>query len=251
MTTPSPASIRLPLFYEAIEPLRTDHHARVGVRDGIGYAFTRATNAIPLVRDEFALAQAHYPIVFGPPDVPEAYAAVGLRERENLMVTADGGWLPGWYVPAYIRRYPFIFGTLAGSDQYHLCAERGALAPLGGGAGQPLFIAGQPSPVTQEALRICTAYQQQYQETADFVTALHTGGLLAERTVNATVSTAQGPQSLALEGVWVVDEAAFNALPDEVFLDWRRRGWIGLVYAHLLSMPRWGGLNERLSAVLS
>ena len=28
----------------------------------------------------------------------------------------------------------------------------------------------------------------------------------------------------------VIDEAKFNAMPDEVFLDWRKKGWLALVY---------------------
>jgi hypothetical protein len=42
----------------------------------------------------------------------------------------------------------------------------------------------------------------------------------------------------------IVDEAKFNALPDDVFLDWRRRGWLPLVYAHLMSMASGAGLVE-------
>ncbi|MGH6975962.1 MAG: SapC family protein, partial [Stellaceae bacterium] len=37
----------------------------------------------------------------------------------------------------------------------------------------------------------------------------------------------------------VIDEARFDALPDELFLRWRRAGWLGLAYSHLLSMRRW------------
>jgi hypothetical protein len=39
----------------------------------------------------------------------------------------------------------------------------------------------------------------------------------------------------------IIDEARFDALPDSTFLTWRRRGWLGLVYAHFPSMRRWQG----------
>lgn len=251
MGNPPPASPHLPLFYQGVEPLHAARHAGVGLKDSIGYGFAAATNAIPLVWEEFAIAQAHYPIVFGPPGQPEAYAAVGLRDRENLMVTADGGWLPGPYVPAYLRRYPFIFGVLPESTEFHLCVERSALAPVGIGTSRPLFIDGQPSPLVQEALRICAAYQRQYDETAAFVTALHERRLLTERHASTTVTTPGGQQPVVMGGLWTVDEAAFNALPDDVFLDWRRRGWVVLVHAHLLSMQQWAGLGRRLDARLA
>ena len=46
---------------------------------------------------------------------------------------------------------------------------------------------------------------------------------------------------ISLDRFRIVDEARFDALPDATFLTWRRRGWLGLVYAHFLSMRRWQG----------
>ena len=39
-----------------------------------------------------------------------------------------------------------------------------------------------------------------------------------------------------------------DAVSDEVFLDWRRRGWIPAIYAHLHSASQWGRLID-LAAV--
>jgi SapC len=49
---------------------------------------------------------------------------------------------------------------------------------------------------------------------------------------------------MTLHGFQVIDGAKFNALPDDVFLEWRRRGWLPLVYCHFLSMDRWRDLAE-------
>jgi hypothetical protein len=49
---------------------------------------------------------------------------------------------------------------------------------------------------------------------------------------------------MTLRGFDVVDEAKFNALPDELFLDWRRRGWVHLIYCHLMSMGNWARLVD-------
>jgi len=42
----------------------------------------------------------------------------------------------------------------------------------------------------------------------------------------------------------LVDEARFKTLPDDVLLDWRRHGWLPLVYCHLMSTASWAGLVE-------
>jgi hypothetical protein len=59
----------------------------------------------------------------------------------------------------------------------------------------------------------------------------------------ARVALNSGKQ-MTLRDFNVVDEAKFNALPDEVFLEWRRRGWLHLVTCHLLSMANWPNLVE-------
>ena len=47
---------------------------------------------------------------------------MGLRDGENLFLREDGSWEDA-YVPAYIRRYPFIFSELPGGDQLTLCID--------------------------------------------------------------------------------------------------------------------------------
>ncbi len=61
-------------------------------------------------------------------------------------------------------------------------------------------------------------------------------GLLAARRVD--IRSPDG-KALSLDGFRVIDESLFNALPDETFLAWRKSNWLGVIYAHMLSMRRW------------
>jgi hypothetical protein len=49
---------------------------------------------------------------------------------------------------------------------------------------------------------------------------------------------------LQLSGFLVIDPKKFDALPDNIFLEWRKNGWLGLVYAQLLSSHRWQNLVD-------
>ena len=44
----------------------------------------------------------------------------------------------------------------------------------------------------------------------------------------------------------VIDEAKLNALDDATVLDWRRKGWLPLVYCHLISISNWSNLVDRV-----
>ena len=48
-----------------------------------------------------------------------------------------------------------------------------------------------------------------------------------------------------LQGFRIVDERKFEQLSDDVFLDWRKKGWIGLIYVHMASQGGWTALVDR------
>ena len=41
---------------------------------------------------------------------------------------------------------------------------------------------------------------------------------------------------VSLTGFKVIDEKRFAQLPDETFLQWRRKGWLPLAYSHFFSI---------------
>ena len=98
---------RPPLFYTDPTPLTPSTHGKIKVRADRDFLFAKDTNAVPLTTPEFVLAARHYPIVFvGDELVPTA--ALGFRPDQNLFVSEDGNWERRCYIPAYVRRYPFI-----------------------------------------------------------------------------------------------------------------------------------------------
>jgi len=232
---------KLPLFYRQPQPLDTVRDAGLGIKDVIDFGFARETNSVPLAGVEFDPASAHYPIVFAAGERIFPVAVLGLRGNRNAFVDAAGRWLPGSYIPSYVRRYPFIFAAAAGSDKLTLCADRASDLLLQN-AGRPLFADGKPTAVTESALKFCTEFEQQYRATLEFAEALRQQQLLV--TVRADASLVGG-EKLSLADLLIVDEARLNAVPDEMFLTWRRRNWLRPLHAHLRSQANWPALADR------
>lgn len=228
----------LPLFYRCPVPLDLHRHAGAGVKADLGLGFARETNAIPLVLDEVAPASAHVPIVFTKSGTPAMVGVVGFADQVNLFLGADGRWKPDSYVPAYVRRYPFIFAREGTTNRYTLCVDEEAIDPAAP-MERAFFVEGQATRTTQQALTFCQNYQKHHELTAAFLEALDGQHLLVERAADVEIQRASGAVRSGLNGFFVIDEARFNALPDSVFLDWRRRGWISAVYAHILSQQHW------------
>ena len=119
MTETAAAQPRKLLIYETINPVSTGTHADISVKTGEDYAFARSINAAPLVLSEFTRALDEYPIVFTETtEGLQPTVILGVRKEENLYVEEDGSW-EARYIPAFIRRYPFVFAGDRKQSQFH------------------------------------------------------------------------------------------------------------------------------------
>src|SRR3546814_19785183 len=120
----APANPNLPLFYQDLAPLSSVDHADFRVRMMDNADFLVGQHAVPLTTDEFTQACRFYPIVFSAGDNPVPLALMGMNEGINTFVDDKGKLLNPVYVPAYIRRYPFLLARLRpASDELSLCFE--------------------------------------------------------------------------------------------------------------------------------
>ena len=237
----------MPMFYHRPVPMDSGRHAGKTLTEARSFAFAAQSNSVPLTFDEFPVAIRHFPIVFtaGDPAVP--VAVLGLQKSENLFVDADGHWTEGVYVPGYVRRYPFIFLERPEQSQFALCIDEDSGLIEDGAGKRALFAEGEPTDLTKRALEFCSAYHRQFIATRELCEALDASGLLAEKTANIAVG---GDQRIALQGLRLIDEEKLRALPDETFLEWRRRGWLPAVYCQLMSQNNWALLAGRMGARL-
>jgi hypothetical protein len=228
------------LFYKQPNALNAAAHGALKIKQSRHFDFARGTNSIPIAADEFVSAMPYYPIVFaGANDQVAPVAVVGLQNGRNLFVAEEGSWRAETYVPVYVRRYPFALAKVTGRDDMVLAIDELAEV-FSAQEGLPLYENGQPSTLTQRAGQICATFERQSVAAQQFASALAQANLLTDKQAEVRQSPESAP--FVFSGFRVVDEARFNALPDNVYLDWRRRGWVALVYAHLMSLQRWAAL---------
>lgn len=235
----------LPLFYKAPNPLDAKAHADFGLKDEIGLGFTRGINAVPVNMIEMPQICHNYPIAFSPDENATPVAILGLRDGENLFLNDDDTWLTSRYIPAYIRRYPFIFSEMAGSDQLTLCVDMIEGETVVKGGGNAFFDAeGKPSDLSNNALEFCKSYHAAAQRTLEFSKALVAHDLLMDRQAQINVGDSV---RINFSGFKIIDEKKLAALDDAVFMEWRAKGWLPFVYAHLFSGAQWRSLSGLLA----
>lgn len=233
---------KLPLFYKEPRPLVANVHDKLSLRAGGNFAFAAKATTVTLMVAEFAVACRDLPILFADGPKPFPVALLGIRGEENLFVDAAGAWAPGVYVPAYVRRYPFIFFEDAHKATLTLCIDEAADVVVRD-ASNPMFVDGKPSPALEAALAFASEFQAQTAQTAAFVDAVVAADLLVERRADVTLE-ASG-ERFSLSGFKVIDEARLNGLSRETLVEWRDRGWLWLAYAHLISLANWARLVDR------
>jgi hypothetical protein len=231
-----------PLFYQRVVQLDREQHSKLKLRPLGSLAFAADTALVPLLSSEFVHAAREYPIAFMRNADQHLVPVVltGVPGGRNVYVDAAGQW-QARYVPAYVRRYPFVFAE-SGTDQLTVCFDE-ACEALNESEGQPLFEeTGEAGPALGPVLALLTEYQRQALLTQAFTQRLEASGLLME--ANAKADLADG-RSLALTGFWIVDESRLKGLPEVTLKDWFATGELGLVYAHLLSLGNFLELVRR------
>ena len=211
-------------------------HADLKFNQAQTFEFAADLNAIIVAATEFAEAALSYPIVFSENNASwSSHVITGHSAGENLFLDDEGKWRQGAYIPAYVRRYPFILVEDRERDQLTLAADTKS-AMFGTDAGAPLFEDGKPSEVAINAFDFCTAYHNQLRETEKLLGQIAEADLMIAR--NADVTLPEGGKR-RITGFHVVDEAKLTALDDGTFLALRKSGALNLVYTHLISMRNW------------
>lgn len=233
------------LMYETAVPVSSGRHAKCCVDTGGGYAFSRHVNSVPLMAVEFPEAAAEYAIVFamsGEDVVP--LVILGARAKENLYLGDDDKWLAK-YIPAFVRRYPFVFSSSEDKQTFTLCVDEAFQGLNYLGRGQALFTPeGQPSEFTNRVLKFLQEYRVQFLRTQAFCKKLKELQLFEP--MQAQFSLESG-EKMSLTGFMVVDRTKLKALSGEQLSDLAKTDELELIYLHLQSMRNFNTVKDKLA----
>ena len=227
---------QLPLFYNALEPISSEAHAGFRLRSLDRASFLAGQHAIPVTVDEFIAAQRNLPIVFTSGDDPIPIALMGLNEGVNVFFDEAGKLIDdAVYVPAYVRRYPFMLARLRpGAEELSLCFDPTAESVGAFEDGELLFNDGQPS----DAVKAVLAFNEQFEEagmrTANFMKEVRELGLLMEGEVTLRVEGNENP--FIYRGFQMINEEKLNELRGDQLRKFAKSGLLPLLYAHLFSL---------------
>lgn len=231
------------LIYETAVPVSSGRHGKGAVELGKGYGFARRINSVPLMAVEFPQAAPEYAIVFaqnGSDVIP--VVILGARAGENLYLKEDDSWSAS-YLPAFVRRYPFIFSASEDGKTFTLCIDEAFQGLNYLGRGQALFTPdGKQTPYVDNVLKFLQEYRSQFLRTQAFCRKLVELKLLEPMRAQFTL----GSEKMSLGGFQAVDRQRLKSLPAETLAQLAATDELELVYLHLQSLRNFALVKDKL-----
>ena len=225
----------LPLFYNQLEPLSSSAHAKFKARPIQTLPFLSKAHAIPVTTDEFVMCQRFYPIVFSGGENPVPLVLMGLNEGVNVFIDDDGKPRDDLYIPAYVRRYPFMLARLRqDADELSLCFDPSSGVIGNFKDGDPLFDDGKPTEAVNAVLKFCEEFELSAQRTNAFMKQLVEMELLMEGEVS--IQPTQESQPFVYRGFQMVAEEKLREMRGDELRKINQNGILPLIFAHLFSL---------------
>ena len=236
------------LFYERPVPLNRTAHKDLRIKGLQNLKFAHSVHSVPLTCTEFPITARDIPILFAGPDMASAgpMALLGLRQSENLFLDNDGQWAQGVYIPAFVRRYPFVLAEKpvgTEGDDFTVFLDE-AYEGFNDNEGERLFKEdGSESDVLKNAVSFLGEFQQHVARTRQFMEDLRKHDLLEPRNVRLE----RNGNVLNLNGLYVVNEEKLRKIDAETAHRFLNDGTMGWIYGHLLSLQNIDRVGQRLA----
>ncbi|TIX50340.1 SapC family protein [Alteraurantiacibacter aquimixticola] len=227
----------LPILYKDLAPLNSKEHGSWKSKSVDKAPWVAKQHAIPLTVEEFPQAQRSFPIVFSAGDNPVPLALMGLNEGANVFFEEDGSPIGTPYIPAYVRRYPFLLAKLQqGSEDLSLCFDPSSDMLGDFKEGREIFDKdGKPTQHTQELLAFCQKFEEAGMKTNTFMEELTKAELLMDGEVAINRQDGQG-QPFIYRGFKMVNQDKLREMRGDQLRKWNENGMLPLIFAHLFSL---------------
>lgn len=232
------------LIYEKAVPLSKDSHSKWSVEVGDSFAFASQVNSVPLMAAEFGAAASEFSIVFvrGEDETYVPTVVLGLQQNQNVFVNEKKQWGAN-YIPAFLRRYPFVFALSDDKKTFTLCIDEAFAGFNQSNKGQKLFEkGGQPSKYVSDLLRFLQDYETEFVKTRAFTANLDELELLEP--MHAQISSQSGEKT-TLTGFYCINREKLRNLPGKSLARLSATGELELAYLHLFSLSNFQELQKR------
>lgn len=222
-------------MYKNLELLNKINHKTKSIKVVENFLFAKKQINVPITIAEFFEACKNYPIFFTKDKDNTWFASVmlGYKENENIFVDEKGNWEKLHYIPAFVRRYPFVFVTQDNKDEVLLALDKEYLIDSKNNEQRKLFNEDKNSEFLNSVLNFLNKFNNDSKITTNFIKQLDEWELLEEKTATITISN---KEQYNLKGLFIVNEEKLKHLSKKRKEELCSKDMIPLITAHLISL---------------
>jgi hypothetical protein len=230
------------LFYENVVPVSSERHKDLSI-EHVDYSFAAKVNSVPVMAVEIPLAAREYTIVFaGNNEAVAPVVVLGVDGSQNQYLEDDMSWKAD-YIPAFVRRYPFVFSQSQDGKQFVLCIDESWFGCNREGRGQRLFDdEGEQTPYLQNMLKFLGDYQAQFVRTQAYCKKLKELDLLEPMQAQITPP---GGEMRSLGSFLGATRAKLKNLDGEKLVELVETDELALTYLQMASLNNFGKVVKR------
>lgn len=222
------------LIYDNVKPVSKVHHRDWSVKVGDDFSFAKGINSVPITAVEFPSIAREYAIVFtGQEGVVNPVAMLGVRQDENMYLSSDNK-ITAKYLPAFLRRYPFVYATVDEGVTLTLCIDETFSGCNQKNIGERLFDAnGEQTIYLKNVLGFLNEYQVRFNRTTMFCKKIVELDLLEP--MQAQIKPAKG-SGITVTGFLTISKKKLKKLSGEQLEALIKTDELELIYLHLQSL---------------
>lgn len=230
------------LFYDKVVPVSPTQHRDLCI-ERVDFGFAAKVNSVPLMAVEIPMAAREYTIVFaGTEESVTPVVVLGFADAQNVYLDENKAWKAD-YIPAFVRRYPFVFAQNQDATQFTLCVDEDWTGCNREGRGQRLFDEqGEQSEYLKNMLKFLSDYQAQFIRTQAFCKKLKDLNLLEPMQAQITLP---GGEKRALGGFLGSSRARIKTLAADKLAELSKTDELELAYLQMASLNNLGSVVNR------
>jgi len=223
-------------MFKNLVNINSKDFSRVRYNESNNYSHAKNMHAsVLLTLNEISDAVCFYPIIFNLDKFGVTpYALFGMKKDQNLYINEDGTWkVP--FIPAHIRRYPFVLGKTDDTTKAYLMVDKDA-PQLDEKQGNLLYRKTKDGFAESKILKDIQTYlvnlNHSNRSMKEFLKPLFDEKVLVQKALKTKIDGKEH----TLKGFGVVDFEKVKALSDETLANWARTGLLQIINLHLLSL---------------
>lgn len=223
-------------MYKQLEILNKVNHKNSSVKKVENFSYAKNLMSAPITAQEFFEACKCYPIFFAKDSKNNwfATAILGHKDDVNVFVDENGVWEKFNYIPAFVRRYPFVFVEHEVEEKTDLlvAVDKDFLSEDDENGRKIFTEDGENSEYLNGVLNFLNQFNLDSQATSDFIKQLEEWELLEEKI--ATIE--KDKEKFNINGFFVVNEEKLKNLSKKRKEEICNKNVSSLITAHLISL---------------